>query len=111
MTGGYRIDRWGDKESSLAGGELGGVSGFSDGVGPGGHTGRCLFGMGIGKADDELMESRLSVGVKGCEWGGEEDLVCPAGMGLGRAIVAMIELKQSCNLGMAKYCLWSRCNM
>lgn len=51
------------------------------------------------------MESRLSVGVKGCEWGGEDDLECPAGIGLGKAIVAIIELKQSCND------FWSRFNM
>lgn len=62
------------------------MSGFSEGAGPGGQTGRCLFGIGIGHAADVLMLSRLSVGVNGC---GEDDRVCPEGMGLGRAIVAI----------------------
>jgi hypothetical protein len=62
------------------------VSGFSAGAGPGGHTGRCLFGMGIGHTAEVLMLSRLRVGVKGC---GEEDRGWPAGIGRGRAMVAM----------------------
>ncbi len=62
------------------------MSGFSDGAGPGGQTGRCLFGIGIGHAADVLILSRLSVGVNGC---GEEDRVCPEGIGRGRAMVAM----------------------
>jgi len=44
----------------------------------------------MGHAAEVLMPSRLKVGVKGC---GEEDLVCPAGIGRGKAIVAIIELK------------------
>ena len=62
------------------------MSGFSTGAGPGGQTGICLFGIGIGHAADVLMLSRLSAGVKGC---GEADRVWPAGMGRGSATVAM----------------------
>ena len=47
--------------------------------------------MGIGQAADVLMLSRLRVGVKGC---GEEDRVCPDGMGRGNAMVAIS--KQLC---------------
>ena len=48
--------------------------------------------MGIGHAADVLIVSRLRVGVKGC---GEEDRVCPEGMGRGSAIVAIS--KQLCS--------------
>lgn len=48
--------------------------------------GRCLFGIGSGHAADVLILSRLRFGVRGC---GEEDRVCPAGIGRGRAIVAI----------------------
>ena len=65
------------------------MSGFSDGAGPGGQTGRCLFGIGIGHAAEVLMLSRLRVGVKG--WG-EEDRVWPAGISRGRAMVAIISI-------------------
>ena len=33
---------------SLVGGDAGGVTSPRSGTGPGGHTGRCLFGMGCG---------------------------------------------------------------
>jgi hypothetical protein len=42
--------------------------------------------MGIGHAADVLILSRLRVGVNGC---GEEDRVCPEGMGRGNAMVAI----------------------
>ena len=71
----------------MEGGDCGGVSGFSEGAGPGGQTGKCLFGMGIGHAAEVLMLSRLRVGVKGC---GDEERVCPEGMGRGSAMVAMM---------------------
>lgn len=51
--------------------------------------GRCLFGIGIGHAAAVLMLSRLRVGVKG--WG-EEDRVWPAGIGRGRAMVAIVSI-------------------
>jgi hypothetical protein len=54
--------------------------------------GRCLFGMGIGQAAEVLILSRLRVGVKGC---GEEDRVCPEGIGRGNAMVAIS--KQLCS--------------
>ena len=62
------------------------MSGFSAGAGPGGQTGRCLFGIGIGHAAEVFILSTLSVGVKGC---GEEDRVCSEGIGRERAMVAI----------------------
>lgn len=67
------------------------MSGFSNGAGPGGQIGRCLFGMGIGHATDVLILSRLSVGVRG--WGEGERRVCPDGIGRGRAMVAISGLE------------------
>jgi hypothetical protein len=40
------------------------VSGFSDGDGPGGQTGKCLFGMGIGQAADVFKLSKVRVVVR-----------------------------------------------
>lgn len=62
------------------------MSGLSAGAGPGGQTGRCLFGIGIGHAAEVLILSRLSVDAKGCE---EDDRVCSEGIGRGRAMVAI----------------------
>jgi hypothetical protein len=62
------------------------VSGFSEGAGPGGQMGKCLLGIGTGHAADVLILSKLRVGVRGC---GDEERVCSAGIGRGRAIVAI----------------------
>lgn len=54
-----------------------------------------MLGIGIGHAADVLMLSRLTVGVNGF---GEDDRVCPEGMGRGRAIVAISsEICRRCN--------------
>jgi hypothetical protein len=47
------------------------VSGFSAGDGPGGQTGKCLLGMGIGQAAEALRFSKVRVDVK--FGSGEED--------------------------------------
>jgi len=51
--------------------------------------GKCLLGIGMGHAADVLMLSKLRAGVKGC---GEDERVCPAGIGRGRAIVAILSI-------------------
>jgi hypothetical protein len=47
------------------------VSGFSAGDGPGGQTGKCLFGIGIGQAVEVFRFSKVRVDVK--LGSGEED--------------------------------------
>ena len=61
------------------------MSGFSAGEVPGGQTGICLFGIGIGHADDEFIEPSCSefVGVASDDSG-----LC-GGIGRGKAIVVM----------------------
>ena len=75
-----------DRSACLDGGEAGGVSGFSAGEAPGGHTGRCLFGIGMGQIAEEFIGSSCK------EWlgvGSGEVERC-GGMGRGSAIVAMV---------------------
>ena len=69
------------------GGDWGGVSGFCAGAGPGGQTGRCLFGIGTGQAVEVLIPSKCKVAVRGR---GDADRVCAAEIGRGRAMVAII---------------------
>ncbi len=88
FSGGYNGEL-GCRVACLAGGEAGGVSGFSAGAGPGGQTGRCLLGIGIGHAAEVLILSRFRVWVK--EGSGDEER-CGA-IGRGRAIVAMVQLQ------------------
>ena len=55
--------------------------------------------MGIGQAADVLILSRLRVGVKGC---GEEDRVCPEGIGRGNAMVAISKFEAKARATPAK---------
>ena len=48
---------------SLDGGDAGGVSRPQVGTGPGEHTGRCLFGMGVGVPRDRALSARCGGGV------------------------------------------------
>jgi hypothetical protein len=70
LIGGYRCD-CGCISKRFEGGDAGGVSGFSAGAGPGGQTGKCLFGMGIGHVEDVLVLSKFMVWLS--EGNGEED--------------------------------------
>src|SRR5450432_2114744 len=85
LSGGYRSD-WDCMSRCLKGGDAGGVSGFSAGEGPGGQTGKCLFGMGIGHAAELFMLSKAKVVVR--EGRGEEERC--GGIGRGMAIVAIV---------------------
>jgi hypothetical protein len=70
LSGGYRSEC--DCISAcFDGGDAGGVSGFSAGDGPGGQTGKCLFGIGIGQAVEVFRFSKVRVDVK--LGSGEED--------------------------------------
>lgn len=62
------------------------MSGFSAGAGPGGQTGRCLFGMGIGQAAEVLMLSSFN----GCDKEGSGDEERCGCIGRGKAMVAMV---------------------
>lgn len=73
------------KSACLLGGDAGGVSGFSEGAGPGGHTGRCLFGIGIGHVVEELMDSKFIE----CVRVGLGDVERCGAMGRGKVMVAI----------------------
>lgn len=49
----------------------------------------------MGHATDVLILSRLRVGVSGC---GEVERVCPGGIGLGRAMVAISRIREQNNV-------------
>ena len=74
--------------ASLDGGDCGGVWGASAGAGPGGQTGRCLLGMGIGHAAAVLMLSRLRMEAKGRGEGDRGWLLAR-----GSAMVAMVRCR------------------
>lgn len=85
LSGGYNSDCV-SISACLEGGEAGGVSGFSAGEGPGGQTGKCLFGMGIGHTADVLMLSKFKDVVS--DGSGEEERW--GDIGRGRATAAIL---------------------
>lgn len=78
VFGGWVIDDV-SMRLSLDGGDAGGVSRPREGTGPGGHTGKCLFGMAVGVPRVEVFSVRCGGGV----------LERP-GIGSGRATTAAI---------------------